>query len=102
MNNYLRDKIINSLNAKLPEKVYTCPACGRNDTMGISTGLIINVLHENNLDILRFGPLAIPTIPIICNNCGYVAQHAVAVFLDDWEKFKKEYEQQEATPEKSE
>lgn len=94
----MKQELLNKLATALSKKFkgqYTCPICKHAQVMQVSHGLFLNILHENNLDPLRFGPNSIPTLPIICTNCGYITQHAVAVFMPDWESFLKEYGEQD-------
>lgn len=94
MKQELLEKLVKELSVKIKHKKYKCPICEYEQVMQACTGIFLNILHENNLDPLRFGPKGIPTLPIICNNCGYITQHAVTAFISDWEQFKKEYEEQ--------
>ena len=94
MKQELLDKLAAALSTRFKGN-YTCPVCKHEQLMQACTGLFINILHENNLDPLRFGPNSIPTLPIICTNCGYITQHAVGVFMSNWEDFRKEFESQD-------
>lgn len=93
----MKQELLEKLTTALSKRVegrYTCPVCRHEQLMVASNGLFINVLHKNDLNTLRFGPCTIPTLPIICTHCGYITQHAVAVFLPEWEKFVEEYKNQ--------
>lgn len=94
MKQELLEKLVKELSSKIKHKKYKCPICDHEEVMQAVNGIFINILHEKDLNPLRFGPTGIPTLPIICNNCGYITQHAVAAFISDWEQFKKEYEEQ--------
>lgn len=94
MKRELLEQLAEALSKRIGGK-YTCPICRHEQLMVACNGLFINVLHENDLDSLRFGPSSIPTFPIICTHCGYITQHAVAVFLPEWEKFLEVYKEQE-------
>jgi predicted nucleic-acid-binding Zn-ribbon protein len=64
-------KILKSRGAKLP-----CPRCGKNDFMLID-GYFIQSIQKNVADIVLGGE-AIPSIVVVCANCGYLSQHALA------------------------
>ena len=68
-------EIADKLNEKLSE--VTCPMCHQHNFI-IADGYFINVLHDN-IESVKFGGSSIPTISIICSNCGFVSQHALGV-----------------------
>ncbi|MBR4391952.1 MAG: hypothetical protein IKT08_07605 [Bacteroidales bacterium] len=68
-------EIAAKLNEKLTE--ITCPMCHQHNFI-IADGYFVNILHEN-LDSFKLGGSSIPTISIICSNCGFVSQHALGV-----------------------
>jgi hypothetical protein len=62
---------------ELLKKVHTltCPMCKeKNFTM--AEGYFLNTMQAD-FSSLSLGGQAIPTIGIICNNCGFVSQHAI-------------------------
>jgi hypothetical protein len=54
-----------------------CPMC-QNKNFIIADGYFINNM-QTQFNSLSIGGPAIPTIAIICNNCGFVSQHALGV-----------------------
>jgi len=58
----------------------SCPVCG-SGKLRIQTKFITNLVSDDP-GLLDFTSKthAIPTLPIICGWCGYVLQHALAVF----------------------
>lgn len=75
ISNEKKEEIARILNGKLTE--LTCPMCHHHDFF-IADGYFNNLLQDN-LDSIRMGGSAIPTIPIICTNCGFVSQHAIGL-----------------------
>lgn len=82
--------------AKLNEKLtgITCPMCHQHSFI-IADGYFVNLLHDN-LDSFKMGGSSIPTISIICSNCGFVSQHALGVFGLLPEKTESEKETESA------
>ncbi len=66
--------IIQKLREKQVKTV--CPMCGRNNFM--HAGYFKQFLHTNP-DEASTGGVEIPTIAIVCLNCGFVSQHAVGI-----------------------
>ena len=62
---------------KLSEKGVraNCPMCGNNHFI-LADAYFVNILQSQFNSISIGGP-NIPTIAIICSNCGFVSQHAV-------------------------
>lgn len=54
-----------------------CPICS-NGKWNIPGGYTMSAL-QNELVGLKIGGPAIPKVPIICNNCGFVAEIAIGV-----------------------
>ena len=53
----------------------SCPMCA-NKGFSMAEGYFMNIM-QSNLTSLELGGQAVPTIGIICNNCGFVSQHAL-------------------------
>ena len=53
----------------------TCPMCKHNK-FAMADGYFTNGLQDK-IGSLNFGGVVIPTIAIICTNCGFVSQHAL-------------------------
>jgi predicted Zn-ribbon and HTH transcriptional regulator len=59
---------------KVPQE---CPMCRRSD-WSIGDGFVIQHLH-NDYRGMRLDGTSIPSIPIICNKCGFMSYHALGV-----------------------
>lgn len=73
LTNEQKEKIKEELLKKVP--VLTCPIC-QNKSFSMAEGYFSNTLQAD-FKSLALGGQAIPTIGIICNNCGFVSQHAI-------------------------
>lgn len=54
-----------------------CPMCG-NKHFVMAEGYFANAIQDN-VASFSLGGKNIPTIPIICSNCGFISQHALGV-----------------------
>jgi len=54
-----------------------CPMCGQNK-FTMTDGYFMSIV-QSDLKKLELGGVSIPTVSIICNNCGFVSQHAMGV-----------------------
>lgn len=70
-----KEKIIQELNHKLGSSGAKCPMCG-NTHFIIADGYFNNFIQDDLNDIKLGGP-SIPSISIICSNCGFISQHAL-------------------------
>jgi predicted nucleic-acid-binding Zn-ribbon protein len=52
-----------------------CPMCG-NQNFAIADAYLLNLLQSDLKSISLGGP-TIPSIAIICTNCGFISQHAL-------------------------
>lgn len=74
LNEEQKKVLIDALNNKFGEKELHCPMCGNNQ-FTISDGYIVNLMQE---DLKNFKiDKGIPSISIICDNCGFISQHAL-------------------------
>jgi predicted RNA-binding Zn-ribbon protein involved in translation (DUF1610 family) len=73
------DKEKQKISQKLFEKnVKTqCPMCGHNKFI-LTDGYFNHSVQANTNNISIGGP-SVPTIAIICSNCGFVSQHAIGI-----------------------
>jgi hypothetical protein len=55
----------------------TCPMC-QNKNFTMAEGYFSNTM-QTDFSSFSIGGQAIPTIGIICNNCGFVSQHALGI-----------------------
>ena len=69
------NKILEELKKRGVSK--TCPMCG-NPHFTIAPAYFVNLL-QTSVGNLTLGGKSIPSIPIICTNCGFISQHAIGV-----------------------
>jgi hypothetical protein len=62
---------------KLSGQALKCPMC-TNQNFSIADGYFNNTLQEN-LSSIALGGTSIPTIGIVCTNCGFLSQHALGI-----------------------
>ena len=70
-----RQEIVQKLTSKVPD--LKCPICG-NQHFTIVDGYFTFTIQKD-LQNIQLGGTTIPTIAIICNNCGFVSSHALGV-----------------------
>ncbi len=68
-----KDELKSSIESKIHN--LTCPMC-QNKSFSMADGYFLNNMQKD-LHSVNLGGQAIPTIGIICNNCGFVSQHAL-------------------------
>lgn len=73
-----KELIVNKLTQKLKDKGVICPMCGNNHFF-IADGYFYNDLQDTLNGFRLGGSLALPTIPIVCDNCGFISQHSLGV-----------------------
>lgn len=86
MDSLLQKKIIDILSEKIP--AYKCPVCNRN-LFEIVNGFFANQI-QNDLKSINIGGQAIPTVALICRNCGFVSQHSLGALVGNIENFLSE------------
>ena len=72
-----KQKIIEKLNKKFNSQGIKCPMCGNNHFI-IADGYFNSHLQDD-LKNLSIGGPSIPSIPIICDKCGFISMHALGV-----------------------
>lgn len=72
-----KQKIISELNNRINSGDIKCPMCG-NKHFIIADGYYNSILQDNLNGIVLGGP-SIPSIPIICNRCGFISSHALGI-----------------------
>jgi len=70
-----RKELANELNIRIPD--LTCPMC-KSKNFILADGYFNNTIQDNFQGLSIGGP-SIPTIPIVCGQCGFVSQHALGV-----------------------
>ena len=68
-----KKKILEVLLSKT--KRLTCPMCQNHDFQ-LSDGYFLNIM-QIEFETLAIRGTAIPTIGVICKNCGFLSQHAL-------------------------
>jgi hypothetical protein len=71
-----RKSILDALarsNANLP-----CPRCGQGQ-LGLADGYVVDHLQQEPKNVVIGGNNRLPSIVLICDGCGYIAQHALDV-----------------------
>ncbi len=69
-----KDEIIRKLREKGVDSA--CPMCGRTN-FALADGYFNHTLHGEVASGITVGGPSIPTIAIICTNCGFTSQHAL-------------------------
>lgn len=54
-----------------------CPIC-RQNKFQLQTGYFLNVIQQD-IENVELGGNVIPTVVLICLNCGFVSQHSLGV-----------------------
>lgn len=54
-----------------------CPRCGNREFLLVDG--YFNQTIQTDLNGLIIGGPSIPTVATVCNNCGYLSQHAIGV-----------------------
>lgn len=70
-----KERILRALSERVAG--VTCPICHQQRFV-MGDGYIFNHLQENFL-VMNLGGPAIPTIPVVCHNCGFVAHFSLGV-----------------------
>ena len=90
----LQERIVQELQSKVP--LQGCPMCKGGQSFGVAEGLLIHIIHEDesmNPYNMSSGS-SLPTVAVVCDNCGYVMQYAVKALLKDWDEIRKQSESQ--------
>ncbi len=75
LNNDQKKKIVEALEKR--KHGLTCPMC-QNKNFIMADGYFNNNM-QTDFGSFSIGGPAIPTIAIVCSNCGFVSQHALGV-----------------------
>ncbi len=70
-----KQKIVSELNRRIPNLV--CPMCHQRSFI-ILDGYFNQPIQAELEGVVLGGP-ALPSIGIVCNNCGFISQHALGV-----------------------
>jgi hypothetical protein len=79
LNEDQKKELIDKLNLKLnlANKPLSCPMC-TGEKFTIADGYFNNPLQDN-LSSMSIGGPSVPTIGIVCTNCGFLSQHALGI-----------------------
>lgn len=72
-----KQKIVVELNKRFNSREIKCPMCGNNHFI-IGDGYFNTFMQDDIRNISLGGP-SIPSIPIICDKCGFISTHALGV-----------------------
>ena len=77
--NEKKGEIVARLNERFQkyEHGLKCPMCG-NGQFTIADAYLRNDLQEDLTSMSLGGP-SIPSVAIVCNNCGFISQHAIGI-----------------------
>lgn len=75
-----KQKILNKLREKIPSG-FKCPVCGYKRFHVMDAGYNFLDIHEQ-AEVPSAAPVYIPTVMMVCDNCGYISQHVEKVILD--------------------
>lgn len=70
-------RIVLELNNRINSGDIKCPMCG-NKHFIIADGYF-NTPLQDNFNGIKIGGPSIPSIPIICNKCGFISSHALGI-----------------------
>ncbi len=71
-----KQKIVEKLDRKFNHSL-KCPMCG-NSHFIIGDGYF-NTFMQDDFKTVNMGGASIPSIPIICNKCGFMSLHALGI-----------------------
>ena len=77
ISNEEKQKIVLELNKRINSGEIKCPMCG-NKHFIIADGYFNTIMQDSLNGIVLGGP-SIPSIPIICNRCGFISSHALGI-----------------------
>ena len=79
LDNEKKEAIVKLLNERLRKNGQStrCPMCG-NPHFTIADSYFNHTL-QNDLKSVNLGGQSVPTIAIICTNCGFLSQHALGI-----------------------
>lgn len=81
-NNKLRNIIGNKLLEIAPK--LTCPIC-RQETFSVPIGYTPTRINIFAPDESKEQPVSIPTVYLVCSNCGHMSAFAAKVLISDWD-----------------
>lgn len=70
-----KDRLVSIISAKIPNAV--CPMCQHNSFV-LADGYF-NIPISNSMNDVVLGGTTIPSIGVICTNCGFISLHALGI-----------------------
>ena len=70
--------IVTRLNSAVPNG-FECPICHQRD-FRVVKGFFQSILQKDPLD-LELSGRSVPSIQIICQNCGFISHHSIGVLV---------------------
>ena len=77
ISNEEKQRIVSELFKRINSVKIKCPICG-NDHFIIADGYFNSTLQDNLNGFVIGGP-SMPSIPIVCNRCGFISSHALGI-----------------------
>lgn len=77
INSEEKEKIVVVLNERFNSQEVKCPMCGNNHFI-IGDGYF-NTFIQDDIKAVNLNGPSIPSIPIICNKCGFISLHALGI-----------------------
>lgn len=74
MNPEQKKQLINALEEKI--HVISCPMC-HEKSFTVADGYAMNQLQDDYRSLVISGEKLVPSVYLICNNCGFISQHAL-------------------------
>ena len=71
-----KKELIKALTEKV--KLLECPMCHNNSFTIVDGYIVQSVQNDKNNIVLGNGPM-IPSMAIVCNNCGFMSQHNLGI-----------------------
>lgn len=72
----LKGQIVEALQAKAPNII--CPVC-KNSKFTLVDAYLVELLQDDFTSLTLGGGPSIPTVGILCNNCGYLMKFSIGV-----------------------
>lgn len=72
-----KQRIVRKLNERFRSNGLKCPMCGNNHFI-LGDGYFNAVIQED-IKSFHIGGSTIPSIPIICDRCGFISSHALGI-----------------------
>ena len=71
-----KQKIIDALSRK--GAIHVCPRCGEKE-FTLLEGYFNQIIQQTITGGMIMNGPSVPSVVVVCNNCGYMSQHAIGV-----------------------